>query len=173
MTGFRDLAAAITERLREHFPDTDLAQQQVLCLAEEAGEFVGAYRRWAGMARRTGSWEHVKAELADVVVTAYVAANVLGVADRLDCVHESLGEPAGHDALRQVRAVFCAAADVVAVFDREGPSEALLATHLVSVVDLACDTARVLEIDLDEAVREKTAVIMTRGWRDEPAEVAE
>lgn len=100
MVDLNDLAAEITRNLRVAFPDTDLVQQQVLCLAEEAGEFVGAYRRWAGLARRTGTWEDVKAELADVAVTAYVAAHVLG-------------------------------------------------------------------IDLDEAVREKTAVIMTRGWRDE------
>ena len=79
VSDLRDLAVEITERLREHFPDTDLKQQQVLCLAEEAGEFVGAYRRWAGMARRSGPWGDVEAELADVVVTAYVTAQVLGI----------------------------------------------------------------------------------------------
>ncbi|GLY90291.1 MazG-like family protein [Actinoallomurus iriomotensis] len=172
MTGLQELAAAIAVRLREHFPDTDLAQQQMLCLAEEAGEFAGAYRRWAGMARRTGSWDDVTAELADVVVTAYVAANVLGLADGLEAARRPAGEPAGHDVLRQIRALFCAAADVVAAFDRGDGDGPPLATRLAGVVDLGAETARVLGIDLDEAVRAKTAVIMTRGWRDDPAETA-
>lgn len=99
VAGFAQEAA---KHLAENFPENDLLIQQVLCLAEEAGEFVGAYRRWAGMARRTGSFADVCAELADVVITAYVTANVL-------------------------------------------------------------------DIDLDAAIREKTAVISTRGWRDRPA----
>lgn len=48
--------------------------RQVLNLAEEVGEFVGAYRRWTGQARRTGTEAEVHAELADVVITAYVTA---------------------------------------------------------------------------------------------------
>jgi NTP pyrophosphatase (non-canonical NTP hydrolase) len=51
----------------------------VLALAEEAGEFTAAYRRWAGMARRAGTWDDVLAELADVVITAHVTARVLGI----------------------------------------------------------------------------------------------
>ena len=51
----------------------------MLALAEEAGEFTAAYRRWAGLARRTGTWHDVEAELADVVITAYVTAHVLGI----------------------------------------------------------------------------------------------
>jgi NTP pyrophosphatase (non-canonical NTP hydrolase) len=49
-------------------------QRQVLALAEEAGEFVGAYRRWSGQARRAGTYEDMCLELADVVITAYVTA---------------------------------------------------------------------------------------------------
>jgi len=64
---------------RENFSADTLSYQQVLCLAEETGEFVGAYRRWAGLARRTGTWGEVTAELADVVISAYAAANVLGI----------------------------------------------------------------------------------------------
>ena len=66
----RDLA----DRLREHFDPATLPVQQVLALAEEAGEFTAAYRRWAGLARRSGPWHDVEAELADVVITAYVTA---------------------------------------------------------------------------------------------------
>ena len=72
-------AARLAARLREHFDPAALPVQQVLALAEEAGEFTAAYRRWAGMARRTGPWDDVEAELADVVITAYVTAAVLGI----------------------------------------------------------------------------------------------
>jgi len=73
------VAATLASRLREHFDPATLPVQQVLALAEEAGEFTAAYRRWAGMARRTGTWHDVEAELADVVITAYVTAHVLGI----------------------------------------------------------------------------------------------
>lgn len=173
MIDLRNLAAEIVERLREHFPDTDLSQQQVLCLAEEAGEFVGAYRRWAGMARRTGSWEDVKAELADVTITAYVTAELLGVADALESIRDSLGDPLTHVATRQVRAVFRAVGDLVDAFDRPVQSTSLVATRIAVVINLAHATAQVLGIDLDAAVKEKTQVVFSRGWRDKPAEVAQ
>lgn len=61
------------------FPRAEAATRQVFNLAEEVGEFVGAYRRWKGMARRTGSFEDVARELADVVITAYVTAIELDI----------------------------------------------------------------------------------------------
>lgn len=74
------LAATInTACLAAGFPKATLPAQQVLCLAEETGEFTGAYRRWAGLARRTGTWEEVTAELADVVIAAYTTAAALGI----------------------------------------------------------------------------------------------
>lgn len=57
----------------------NLANTQALALAEEVGEFVGAYRRHAGLARRRGAFEDVALELADVVITAFVTATVLKV----------------------------------------------------------------------------------------------
>ena len=173
MTDLRDLAVEIVERIREHFPDTDLTQQQVLCLAEEAGEFVGAYRRWAGMARRTGPWEDVKAELADVTITAYTIAELLGFADVLESIRDSLGEPRTHAAVRQVRTVFRAVGDFVDSFDRGVQSRSLVATRIAMVINVAYAVAQVLGIDLDAAVEEKTRVLFSRGWRDKPAEVAQ
>lgn len=61
------------------FPKSEAATRQVLNLAEEVGEFVGAYRRWKGMARRKGTFDDVAKELADVVITAYVTAAELDV----------------------------------------------------------------------------------------------
>lgn len=76
----RELARVITEHLRDNgFPTEGAANRQVLALAEECGEFVGAYRRWSGQARRGGTVEEMRAELADVVITAFVAAEVLGI----------------------------------------------------------------------------------------------
>ncbi|MFI0479942.1 MazG nucleotide pyrophosphohydrolase domain-containing protein [Actinomadura sp. 9N215] len=73
------LAAVLAGHIRRHFPAEDEGHRQVLALAEEVGEFVGAYRRWAGMARRTGGFDDVRDELADVVLTAYVTAHVLEI----------------------------------------------------------------------------------------------
>jgi NTP pyrophosphatase (non-canonical NTP hydrolase) len=75
----RIIAREIAFQLRQHFPEDQEWNRQVFALAEETGEFVGAYRRWAGMARRTGSWDDVEAELADVVITAYVTAHCLEI----------------------------------------------------------------------------------------------
>lgn len=71
-------AANIAAHLRAHgFSSTKAAERQVFTLAEEVGEFVGAYRRWSGQARRTGTALEMYAELADVVITSYVAAHEL------------------------------------------------------------------------------------------------
>jgi len=53
--------------------------RQTLCLAEEAGEFVQAARRYLGLARTPGDLAPVAAELADVVITAYVTAEAFGI----------------------------------------------------------------------------------------------
>lgn len=89
-----DNAAAIVAKLRANGFPADTGQvRQVLCVAEEAGEFVGAFRRWAGLARRTGTAEEMHDELADVVIAAFVAAEELdfdlaaAVADKLGVVH--------------------------------------------------------------------------------------
>lgn len=69
-----DHAEEISQHLHVHFGSAGAAGRQVLALAEEAGEFVGAYRRWSGQARRTGTEAEMFSELADVVITAYVTA---------------------------------------------------------------------------------------------------
>lgn len=47
---------------------------QTLCLNEEVGEFTKEARRYMGLARSPGSFENMSAELADVVITSFVAA---------------------------------------------------------------------------------------------------
>lgn len=86
-------AAIIVEHLRANGFADDNGIRQVLALAEEVGEFVGAYRRHAGLARRSGTAVEMQAELADVVITAYVTAEELGfdldqaIADKLEIIY--------------------------------------------------------------------------------------
>ena len=80
MIDYLDLARRTAEQIRHVLPGGILEQdRQVFCIAEEAGEFVGAYRRWKGMARRNGTREEMEDELADVIITAFVTAEVLDV----------------------------------------------------------------------------------------------
>lgn len=69
----------IHEKLIEAGFTEDPGGRQTLALAEEVGEFVGAYRRWSGQARRTGPFSDVEEELADVVITAWVTSHALGI----------------------------------------------------------------------------------------------
>lgn len=73
------LGAYLAARLDEHFPPDEAHVRQALCLAEECGEYVAAFRRWKGMARRTGTFEAMAAELADVVLVAFTSAQQLGI----------------------------------------------------------------------------------------------
>lgn len=65
------IASDLLEALEENRPDHEHdAQIAVVCLAEEVGELASAWRRWAGKARRTGTFEEMEAELADVLIVA-------------------------------------------------------------------------------------------------------
>lgn len=59
--------------------DENQLDVQALCVAEEAGELAGAYRRWAGKARRQGTFEELRLEVADLLIVTAVFAEVLGV----------------------------------------------------------------------------------------------
>lgn len=83
-------AAIIVGHLRDNgFTEEDGILRQVLNLAEEAGEAVGAYRRAAGHARRVGTWQDFQQEIGDVVVTAYVLAEEAGF-DLDEAIHDKL-----------------------------------------------------------------------------------
>lgn len=69
----------INRNIANNFPGVDRPTQQVLNLAEEVGEFVGEFRRYAGLARRNGNFNDMSAELADVIIAAYVAGAVLNI----------------------------------------------------------------------------------------------
>lgn len=69
-----ELLAKVSENYRN-----EPAVRGVLSVAEEAGEFVGAFRRNVGLARRSGTREEVEDELADVVIAAWAAGTSLGI----------------------------------------------------------------------------------------------
>lgn len=66
---------------------------QALCIAEEAGELIGAYRRYAGKARRAGTLEDLEHEVADVLIVTAVFVERAGididqaVADKLAIIY--------------------------------------------------------------------------------------
>lgn len=51
--------------------DEEWRDAQAMKLAEEVGEFAGAYNRWRGWARRDGSMADVLEELSDVIISAF------------------------------------------------------------------------------------------------------
>jgi NTP pyrophosphatase (non-canonical NTP hydrolase) len=79
----RQIARRLNGNLRAHrrpaITDTNALDVQALCVAEEAGELVGAYRRWAGKARRTGTRRELEDEIADVLIVTAVFAERAGI----------------------------------------------------------------------------------------------
>lgn len=98
-------ARRIAAAQNTHYDPATAAARQVLAVAEEAGKFVGAYRRATGLARRAGANAEVRADLAEVVITAYLAADALdidldaAIADKLTTVFQrGWRQPTGGDA---------------------------------------------------------------------------
>jgi NTP pyrophosphatase (non-canonical NTP hydrolase) len=164
LAGFADVAL---RNIRTHFPAEGERERQVFALIEEVGEVVGAYRRWAGLARRTGSFEDMANELADVVITSYVTAAVFGI--DLDGARAALRPKASLQAPREVLRLYVMAADFVAVYEAAESREDVhlrSAIQLALVVNSAFRAADAIGIDLDVAWRRKGAEILARPWRD-------
>jgi NTP pyrophosphatase (non-canonical NTP hydrolase) len=79
----RQIAGHLQARLRANrrpaITDANQLDVQALCVAEEAGELVGAYRRWAGKARRTGTRRDLEDEIADVLIVTAMFAERAGI----------------------------------------------------------------------------------------------
>ena len=157
-------AHLIVAELRAHDFEDDGGIRQALALAEEAGEMVGAYRRWTGRARRTGTEEEFRSELADVVITAYVTAAEQRATLNVMAVPFTYREPMPETAWPSVLAVFAAVNVFVSrwqVFDQATRSE-----PLEEIVRCCRHLAQVLDIDLDADITAKLDVIFKRGWRE-------
>lgn len=59
-----------------HLDDEAFKHLETMKLGGEAGEALEAYNRWLGVARRHGTREEYLAELADVVIGAYINAEL-------------------------------------------------------------------------------------------------
>ncbi|MFC5186988.1 pyrophosphohydrolase domain-containing protein [Actinomadura harenae] len=153
------LAEDITDRLREHFPLEGEGVRQALALAEEAGEFLAAYRRWSGRARRAGTLDDVAAELADVLITTYVTARVLGIP--LGHIPELL--PDDDPDLPVIRLFRLAAWFLDSYVNNDGKGAEV---YLTSIATAAQDAATTIGIDLCAAVDAKVQILYARGWRD-------
>lgn len=58
---------------------SDSVITNALCMAEEVGEAIQQIRRYLGHARRSATLEQVGEEMADVVISTAVTANLMGV----------------------------------------------------------------------------------------------
>lgn len=83
MKDLAGLAAKLQTELamnrRDGINDDNMLDIQALCVAEEAGELVGAYRRYAGRARRSGTLAELAEEVADVLIATAVFAQRAGI----------------------------------------------------------------------------------------------
>jgi NTP pyrophosphatase (non-canonical NTP hydrolase) len=73
------LDAQLHATRRPAITDANALDVQALCVAEEAGELVGAYRRWTGKARRTGTRRDLEDEVADVLIVTACFAERAGI----------------------------------------------------------------------------------------------
>jgi NTP pyrophosphatase (non-canonical NTP hydrolase) len=74
----RAVNAKVRAHGRQGATDQELRDAMAMCVVEEAGEFIGEYRRLRGFARRAGNREQMLSELADVVISALMAFDTFG-----------------------------------------------------------------------------------------------
>ena len=195
--GRPDLATAadvIVTNLRWHgFPAKGAIERQMMCLAEEAGEFADACTAW--QLGDVGWWDNLRAELADIVITTHVTAAELSMDDIAQGVGALLAtetraesaaraatttpapdQPPHHvDALiAEVVVNVCGAVGaLIGAYRRYSGQARRTGTAeqvdeaLFLVVHRAYDAAARLGIDLDAAIAAKLTQIYARGWRDD------
>lgn len=74
MISFKDIADRVREKRGR-----EATAWQAVTLAEEMGEALQEFRRWQGQARTPGTKEKFAEELADVIITAYVFAELTDI----------------------------------------------------------------------------------------------
>jgi NTP pyrophosphatase (non-canonical NTP hydrolase) len=74
-----DLQRELKANRRPGITDDNHPDVQALCVAEEAGELIGAYRRYVGKARRNGTLEELSHEVADVLIVTACFAEVMDI----------------------------------------------------------------------------------------------
>lgn len=79
MTDLQKIVSDLNDALHENCPQQDGLDVAAICVSEEAGELIGAYRRWSGRARRKGTFEEVEKEVADLLITTLLFAIRAGI----------------------------------------------------------------------------------------------
>jgi NTP pyrophosphatase (non-canonical NTP hydrolase) len=167
MPDLNDMGYAIACELHANGFEPDGGVRQALNLLEEAGELVGAYRRWTGRARRAGTEQDFRLELADVVITAFVTAAEAGY--RLD-VPDLIMCPARLEptmAYAHMVGISAAVQWFAGSWSRSA-SQGMCKMRLQGVVDRAYHLAGALGLDLEADIAAKLEIVFSRGWR-EPA----
>jgi len=168
-----EFAARCLSKLREHDFDVT-AEVEALKVFIEAGEVADAVTRLSGQSRRPGTLEEAGHELADVVITAYILAQVVEV--NLDARLAQAATATAGTTTEQLLWLAGEAGKVVAAYleyarwhDPAGQSTRYLdnlADRLANVVVLAKGLATLLGIDFDAAWRAKGGIIMERPWKE-------
>jgi len=160
------------------FPPAEAPLRAMLALCEEAGELAEAYTSfraavvaYAPAGELAARWDAVEAETADVAITAYVAAHVLGVPlpAAVDGLYDSpptLTEEGHLLAVCQAATGTAAAWRRYAGLARRRGNWQEVAAGLAEVSRWLRRTAVVLDVDLAAACARKAEVILTRGWRE-------
>lgn len=65
-----EVGQQIKDNAQQGASEEEWLDSQAMCVVEEAGEFIGEYRRLRGFARRPGNREDLLSELADVIIAA-------------------------------------------------------------------------------------------------------
>lgn len=164
MLDLNGIAERIVREMHAHEFEDDNGIRQALALVEEAGELTGAYRRWTGRARRTGTAKEFHLELADVVITSYVTAAELG--HRLDVtpVRFLYAAPEPGAGWPNVLGINRAVTDFVTSWLEHGGLACI--SKLENAVEQCYQLAGTLGIELDRAIQDKLDIIFNRGWRE-------
>lgn len=85
-----DLAEEIRFHARQGASDQEWMDAQAMCVAEEAGEFIKAYRKWRGFARTAGPVDDVTEELSDVVIASLLMFAVMDSDSQCHIKHKLL-----------------------------------------------------------------------------------
>ncbi|HJQ00106.1 MAG TPA: hypothetical protein VJ851_00770 [Jatrophihabitans sp.] len=130
----------------------------------ETGEMVEALRRYIGMARRAGSIEEMRDELADVELSSFMFTAVGGGLDALQrlVAHWEDSEPWDLTYEEAALVVADAAGQFAHWFLNGTAYDAY--QKLALVIERNRRLAALLGVDLPAAVEAKAAVIMARGF---------
>lgn len=86
----RLMAQVIADSYNLSINDPYHVDGQMFCVAEEAGEMVGAFRRYTNRARRSGTREALLGEIADVHISMAHAGWLIGINDIQEVIDSKL-----------------------------------------------------------------------------------